>query len=186
MEQGARKVGDEAKEAGDQIQQGARKAGQEVEEDAERTGEKVEQSAEQAGQKTGEATDKTLDEMNKTFQSGVQGKDKEGAMTDTQAPEVEILEGKEGPNNEVVYKYQGDLYYVDREKGQLVKVKESELKDSDEKVIVKESASDPNASSSNRGQDASSTNANENPSSTNTNENASSSNTGGKQNNDQK
>jgi penicillin-binding protein len=113
----------------------------------------------------------------------VQGKEGEGAMASTQAPEVEILENKEGPNNEVVYKYQGELYYVDREKGQLVKADESQLKDSDEKVIVKEgqSTSDPNASSSNRNQnasgatdrsdDASRTNDNQNAAGTSTNEN---------------
>jgi len=49
---------------------------------------------------------------------------------------VEVVEDKEGPNNEVVYKYQGEMYYVDREQQKLVKADESQLKDAKNKPTV--------------------------------------------------
>jgi hypothetical protein len=49
--------------------------------------------------------------------------------------EIEVLEDKEGPDNQVIYKYQGELYYVDREQKQLVKIEESQLKDAEHKAI---------------------------------------------------
>lgn len=52
--------------------------------------------------------------------------------------DIEVVKDKEGPNHEVVYKYQGELYYVDREQQELIKANESQLRDSDHKVIVKE------------------------------------------------
>jgi hypothetical protein len=56
-----------------------------------------------------------------------------------QAAEVEVIEDKEGPNNQVVYKYQGGLYYVDREQEQLVKIEESQLEDAEHPAIIKNS-----------------------------------------------
>lgn len=52
--------------------------------------------------------------------------------------DIEVVEDKEGPNHEVVYKYHGELYYVDRDRQELVKADESQLRDSEHKVIVKE------------------------------------------------
>lgn len=70
------------------------------------------------------------------------GNNEEGNGQSSASNEVDIHESKEGPNNEVVYKYQGELYYVDREKHEFVKANESQLRDSGHKVIVK----DPGAS----------------------------------------
>ena len=89
--------------------------------------------------------------MNDQFESTVEGDDSQAATT---APELEIVEGKEGPNSEVVYKYQDEYFYVDREQKKVVKAKESELQDAKHEVIVKdaEQSTDENASSSNRSQ----------------------------------
>ena len=54
------------------------------------------------------------------------------------ADEVQVVEDKEGPNNEVVYEIDGDMFYVDREKKELVKVKKSDLKDSKHEIEIKE------------------------------------------------
>lgn len=62
--------------------------------------------------------------------------------------ELEVVEGKEGPNNEVVYKFKGEMWYVDRESKQMVKADESKLKDSKHKVMVHEGSS-TNAKSKN-------------------------------------
>jgi hypothetical protein len=78
-----------------------------------------------------EKSDTTLNQMNDQFRSSVQGE----AMT---APDVEVVKDKEGPDNQVVYQYQGELYYVDRDKKELVKAKESELQDAKHDVIVEE------------------------------------------------
>ena len=77
--------------------------------------------------------------------------------------ELFLLTDKEGPNDEVVYKYQGEYFYVDREKQKLVKVDESALQETDDEAIVKDGnqsgdqssaedqqSDDSNASSSNR------------------------------------
>ena len=56
-----------------------------------------------------------------------------------QPAEIEVIEDKEGPNNQVVYKYQGGLYYVDREQEQLVKIEESQLEDAEHAAIIKNS-----------------------------------------------
>jgi hypothetical protein len=52
--------------------------------------------------------------------------------------QLEVVEGKEGPNNEVVYKYQGEMFYVDRNNQKIVKAKEADLQDSKHEVIVKD------------------------------------------------
>ena len=54
------------------------------------------------------------------------------------APDVEVVKDKEGPDNQVVYQYKGDLYYIDRDKKELVKAKESDLQDAKHDVTVEE------------------------------------------------
>ena len=49
--------------------------------------------------------------------------------------DIEVLEDKEGPDHQVIYKYQGELYYVDREQQQLIKIEESQIKDAEHKAI---------------------------------------------------
>lgn len=51
-------------------------------------------------------------------------------------PEVEVVEGKEGPDNQVVYRINGEFFYVDRQEKQMVKIKEDELKDADDPAII--------------------------------------------------
>ena len=58
-----------------------------------------------------------------------------GANAQPPMQEIEVLEDKEGPDNQVIYKYQGEFYYVDREQKQLVKIEESQLKDAEHKAI---------------------------------------------------
>ena len=58
-----------------------------------------------------------------------------GATPQPPMQDIEVLEDKEGPDNQVIYKYQGGLYYVDREQQQLIKIEESQLKDAEHKAI---------------------------------------------------
>jgi hypothetical protein len=76
--------------------------------------------------------------------------------------QLEVLESKEGPNSEVVYKYQGGLFYIDREQKKMVKVEETDLKDSKSQVIVKDNMNQgsDNAQSSNRRSESSKSNSN--------------------------
>lgn len=61
-------------------------------------------------------------------------------------PDIEVVEGKEGPENQVVYKYQGSLWYVDRKEKIMVKANESDLKDVTHKITVHEgTVSNPKA-----------------------------------------
>lgn len=76
-------------------------------------------------------TDTTLNDMNDQFRSSVEG-------SANAAPDVDVVEDKEGPDHQVVYKYQGEMYYVDRDKKELVKAEESELQDATQKVMVEE------------------------------------------------
>src|SRR5690606_25103365 len=133
--------------------------GREMEQGAERAGDEIEQSAEQTGENMDQATDETLDEMNQEIESTVEGQNGEqssenrndqGNASLNTAPELEVVEGKEGPNNEVVYQYQGEYMYVDRENKKLVKAEESELQDADHEIIVKDGQEEnENTSSSN-------------------------------------
>ncbi|MBT1699860.1 hypothetical protein KK083_23435 [Fulvivirgaceae bacterium PWU4] len=59
--------------------------------------------------------------------------------------DVEVVENKEGPNSEVVYKFQGELFYVDRDEKKLVKAEESELKDATHETIVKDAMAQDNS-----------------------------------------
>jgi len=59
-----------------------------------------------------------------------------GANSAAPSQPIEVLEEKEGPDNQVVYKYQGELFYVDREEAKLVKIEESQLKDAEHRAII--------------------------------------------------
>jgi len=58
-----------------------------------------------------------------------------GATAQPPMQDIEVLEDKEGPDHQVIYKYQGGFYYVDREQQQLIKIEESQLKDAEHKAI---------------------------------------------------
>ena len=51
-------------------------------------------------------------------------------------PEIEVVESREGPMNEVVYKYKGEMFYVDRNNNSIVKVEDGDLNDIGENRIV--------------------------------------------------
>lgn len=91
--------------------------------------------------------DNTMNEDSRNIEQGVESipeNDSENSMrdntreSDAAQNEVEVLKDKEGPNNEVVYRFQGELFYVDRERGEIVNVEESELKENPHDVIVKD------------------------------------------------
>lgn len=63
--------------------------------------------------------------------------------------DVEVVENKEGPNSEVVYKFQGEMFYVDRDEKKLVKAEESELKDATHETIVKDAMAQDNSTNDN-------------------------------------
>lgn len=134
IKEGTQEAGNEiqqgAEETGDKIQQGVDETGNKIQQGAERTEEQMEQGAERANEK--------LDRGPTSQDDSEQNSNTADSMGGTAAPqhEVEVLEEKEGPNNQVVYKYQGELYYVDREQKQLVKIEESQLKDAAHKAVV--------------------------------------------------
>lgn len=59
------------------------------------------------------------------------------ATTVQQYP-IEVLESKEGPMNAVVYQYRGELFYIDREREELVKIDRSQLKESGDQLIIRQ------------------------------------------------
>lgn len=165
IQRGARRTRDDvrqgAERTGDRIQQGSENARDEAEESAEEAGEEIRQSvdttssnfqegAAQAGETFRQESEKAINSVqgdeaddastqansNKTATASMEaGTDMANAQVES---EVEVVEDKEGPNNEVVYEYQGEMYYVDRTKNELVKAEESQLKDSPHKVTVKD------------------------------------------------
>ena len=135
IEQGANEAAQDAKEAGQEVQQGAEQTGNEIKQGAEKAGTEMEQGAERAKDKM-EASPSSMDN------SSPNAMDNQNTMSSNEqaAPaEIEVLEEKEGPNSQVVYKYQGGLYYVDRDQKQLVKIEESQLKDAEHKAVVSNS-----------------------------------------------
>lgn len=139
IREGAQKLDQGAERTGDQLQEGAQKVGTETREGVQRAGEEIEQ----AGDRTMNQTDTTGTGSTSSTENN---NDSQQAVNATGSGEpqpkvyhdVTVLEDKEGPNGEVVYKFNDGLYYVDRDKQKkLVKVEESELKDIRHKVIVK-------------------------------------------------
>ena len=159
LQDGAQRTGDEiqqgAERTGDEIQQGAERTGEQIEQGAERTGNEIQQGAERTGDQIQQGAERTGDQIEKSTDKpeqpapSAQGQSQDGNVTGTDnsmgstsaAPqaEIEVLADKEGPNNQVVYKYQGGLYYVDKERKELVKIEESQLKDAEHKAIISES-----------------------------------------------
>ena len=147
IEQGAERTGNEiqqgAERTGEQIEQGAERTESEIQQGAERTGNEIQQGTERTGDQIEKSTDRATDKMEQPSTQG-QGQDGNGTGTDNSvgstnaAPqtEIEVLEDKEGPNNQVIYKYQGAFYYVDKEEKKLVKIEESQLKDAEHKAVI--------------------------------------------------
>lgn len=127
VEQGndaATELKNDAREMRDSALQDAEKAGNNLQQDATRTGNEVKQAA--------QPTDTSSPTQGAATMSS------ENSGENATPSELEVVEGKEGPNNEVVYKFKGELWYVDRESKQMVKADESQLKDSKHKVMVHE------------------------------------------------
>jgi hypothetical protein len=140
---------------GDDIESDAEGVRDSVEQDAEKLGDylkessdKAKENAQDAGNVIRQGSDQALDtqqaEEDKTRTSAQDQEGKEAAsansgeaMTPQNPPTpIEVVEDKEGPNNEVVYKFNDEMWYVDRETKQMVKADESQLKDSKHKVMV--------------------------------------------------
>ena len=139
IEQGAEETSDDLKNglnrAGDKIEQGAEKTGDKIQQGANKTGNKVQQGVERAGN---EIQQGNPDEKKGQMKDNAGNKMNEKATANTGGSELEVVEAKEGPQNEVVYKYQGELFYIDRVEKKLVKADESALKDAKHQVIIKE------------------------------------------------
>jgi hypothetical protein len=120
--------------AGTEIKNDAHQAGQHLRNEGERAGNRLKSDAEKVRDDVkNEGTTRTRDSIdNDSTQSTSQGQGM--AMSSP----VEVVPDKEGPNNEVVYKFRDEMYYVDREKKEMVKVKGSELKDSKAELTIHE------------------------------------------------
>ena len=97
-----------------------------------RQGEQIQQGADSTNQQMQQGADSTsqMDPASPSPNAMDMGATAQPPMQD-----IEVLEDKEGPDNQVIYKYQGEFYYVDREQKQLVKIEESQLKDAEDKAI---------------------------------------------------
>lgn len=132
-----------AKETGEAIEQGVEETGAAIEEGAEKTGDAIQEGAQKAGDAIESGVEATGDAMRDDEpKSNAAG---EGIGTTTASgeqqsygPMVDIVADKEGPNHEVVYKVNGEMFYVDREQKQLVKAEESNLKDAQNEAIIHE------------------------------------------------
>lgn len=141
LRQGAERTGDQIEQGAENAEEKAEEAGNEIQQGAERTGDQIEQGAEKAGdeiqQDAGQAEDRSSPSAQDPNAMG--NENSMNANSSAQPAEIEVIEDKEGPNNQVVYKYQGDLYYVDREQKQLVKIEESQLQDAEHKAVISNS-----------------------------------------------
>lgn len=79
------------------------------------------------------------DTTNEEQMMGVEAPERDASQQQAgRTEEIKVIEGKEGPNHEVVYEYEGKLFYVDRQTHQMVEVKKSDLKDSKHEIEIKE------------------------------------------------
>jgi hypothetical protein len=126
------------------IQGEADKTGEAAKEAADETKNAVKEGAAETGEAIKEGTQRTKDAINDaTAPEKTDSKDPRMETTTTEmapapgsGPKVEVVESKEGPMNEVVYKYKGEMFYVDRENSSIVKVEEGDLNDVGENKIV--------------------------------------------------
>jgi hypothetical protein len=144
MREGAEKTGDAVQEGadktGDAIREGADKTGAAIQNGAKQSGEAVQQGAADV-RSTMTPNEQPADQQNSDKAMGSESKDTmaESGTNTPSMSEVEVIDSKEGPNNEVVYRFKGETFYVDRDKKELVKVTdESQLKDAKDKAIVKD------------------------------------------------
>jgi gas vesicle protein len=147
IQQGAERTGEQIEQGADDVKQGAEQTGNEIKEEtqdagnqlregADRTENEIQQGAERTGEQIEQGADDAKDQMDPSSQAAPSPNATDmGATGQPPMQEIEVLEDKEGPDNQVVYKYQGEFYYVDREQKQLVKIDESQLKDAEHSAI---------------------------------------------------
>jgi len=164
IEQGVEKTGNEiqsgARQTADSVESDAAKAadetGQAIESGAEKAGDAIQSGADQAKdavegtdddvkmEKNVQSQDTNVDNANQAVDSGSGSTGTDATATGTASteeamsfgPDVEIVEDKEGPQNQVVYKINDELFYVDRDQQQLVKVSESDLRDAKDHAVI--------------------------------------------------
>lgn len=157
---GARRTGEDidsaATGAGTSIREGAERTAEDIDSAAEKTGDRfmneLNEASEEVQEETSEAGQELKQEVRKTesdIQQGVQNasgqgdvqKDNQNSGTGTSASgnmTFEVVPDKEGPMNQVVYRINGEHYYVDRERKELVKAEDKDLKDAKHMAIVKD------------------------------------------------
>src|SRR5688572_10681930 len=136
-------VKQDAEQTGNEIKQETQEAGNEIKQGAEQTGEQIQQGAERTGEQMEQGAERVKDQLDSSSQTAPSPQSAPspnatdmGANAQPPMQEIEVLEDKEGPDNQVIYKYQGEFYYVDREQKQLVKIDEAQLKDAEHKAII--------------------------------------------------
>ena len=164
IDRAGQRIQGEADETGQQLRQGAERVGQEVDKATDKAGQEVKEGsqnlregAQKIGDETREGVQRADEQLNSAGDQGenkpdsaqtgstssVNKNDNQATVDTTEAGvsayhDVEVMDSKEGPNGEVVYKFNDGYYYVDRDKqNKLVKINESELKDARHKVVVK-------------------------------------------------
>lgn len=165
VEQDAEQLGNYLRQGAQETKQNAQQGADSLKEDAEQAGQSMQQGVRDAGNNIRQGNDQSLDtrqaEEDNTRTSAQDQENRDSVSSDMSSTstmnnnsgnmsgssnnasvgtpaEVDVVEGKEGPNNEVVYSFNGELWYVDRESKQMVKADESKLKDSKHKVMVHE------------------------------------------------
>jgi hypothetical protein len=134
-----------------EIKNKADRTGQQLRDEGERAGNRLKSDAEEMRDDVNNRATKSRDSMTNDStgsQSGMRNNynQSENMSSDStsngqsmsMSSPVEVVPDKEGPNNEVVYKYRNEMYYVDREKKEMVKVRDSELKDSKAELTIHE------------------------------------------------
>jgi hypothetical protein len=136
-EQTGNEIKQETQEAGNELRQGAEQTGNEIQQGAENAGEQIQQGAERTGEQMEQGAEPAKEQMDPSSQQTPSPNATDmGANAQPPMQEIEVLEDKEGPDNQVIYKYQGEFYYVDREQKQLVKIDEAQLKEAEHKAII--------------------------------------------------
>jgi hypothetical protein len=123
-------------------------AGAEIKDDVNRARQRIENEGERAGNRLKSDAENMRDDSTNRNQSGnrsysdqSQNNPTDSTSMDGQAltsSPIEVVPDKEGPNNEVVYKFRDEMYYVDRDKKEMVKVKDSDLKESKAELMIHE------------------------------------------------
>lgn len=171
LDTAANEINNEAREQGQNIREGVDTTTTNFEEQTEQAGDTLMQELEQAGNEVQDNSGQNQNIQNAENVNNSMNQHAEQPSTQpsaneesanqkdmnqneenqqTAAADIEVVEDKEGPNHEVVYKYQGDLYMVDREDKKLKKVEESELRDTNHEVTIHEGTATDNQQGSGR------------------------------------